>query len=209
MLPTLDKLREDLHREYSLFSERGTWMESWKGKSKDQLCFWDQQKTRFPLLSLLITCLMKIDVTNVNVERSMKTLSHVVNPLRSKLGLAKVNEEMSIKFNRNSETKSIERHERLQQTHSKFELHYTNLKITREHEADVIHRVDNLASPTVNTPNTMESPQPVRKSRKTKEFELIENNPDYLPKKRSTRVNRTAQLQQIDEEDEDDEDYFE
>ena len=72
MLPTLDKLREDLHGEYSIFSERSTWMESWKGKSKDPLYFWDQKKTRFPLLSLGVSSLMKIDVTNVNVERSMK-----------------------------------------------------------------------------------------------------------------------------------------
>ena len=120
-VPTLSFIRSTLQKEYLLFSDKSTWIETWKGKSHDPLVFWDEQKTLFPYLSLLSINLLKIEVTNANVERSMKSLGSIVNPKINQLSLLKVNEVILIKFNNKAAIKNQNRHFRLSNRFDKFE----------------------------------------------------------------------------------------
>jgi len=207
IVPILDIVREKIHAELSLFHDRSTWTSSWIGKSHDPIEFWDHQKSTFPYLSCLALSMFKLEVTNANVERSMKTLGSIVTTKRNSLSIAKINEEMMIKYNLKKYEQNVKSFHRSKDFFCKFETNYKEVwKITKELEKNVIDMIDNFAIVPPEVAQDQVTHQVVKLSRKTKLFELIEKNPDYLPKKRSTRG--TIRNYQVDEDD-DDEDYEE
>lgn len=138
----------------------------------------------------------------------MKALASIVTEKRNRLGLEKVNEEMLIKFNADSSIKNHNRLERLEKVYDGFCSAYEKMNIMINDEKEIIQKIDTLHDPMKvialqqDTPSL--SPE-TRTSRKTKVFEMIETNPDYLPKKRSTRQSMSSSI--VGDDDDDDDDY--
>lgn len=150
----------------------------------------------------------------------MKTLGSIVTPNRNKLGTLKVNEEMAIKFNSNSITKNVKRHIRVGESYETFKKFYEKVKISIDEEKQVIKIIDEfsvlpstqtITTPVTTRPESMQGNDDVPEStvsRKTKVFQLIAENPDYLPRKRLSRKKYpTFNESDEDEGDEDDEDF--
>jgi hypothetical protein len=151
VVPTLEIIREKMHNELSMFMDRSTWASSWIGRSHDPLEFWDHQKATFPYLSCLALSLLKMEVTNANVERSMKTLGAVVTPKRNNIGVTKVNEEMIIKYNLKKYERNVKSFERTKDYFCLFEIRYKDVwKCSKEDEKKVIDMIDNFKSIRVN-----------------------------------------------------------
>ena len=207
--PSIKFVRESLGNEWKKYLDRSTWVGNYKG-SYCPLKFWSSKviRTIFPFLGLLALHLLQVEVTIASVERSMKALASIVTEKRNRLGLEKVNEEMLIKFNADSSIKNHNRLERLEKVYDGFCSAYEKMNIMINDEKEIIQKIDTLHDPMKiialqqDTPSL--SPE-TRTSRKTKVFEMIETNPDYLPKKRSTRQSMSSSI--VGDDDDDDDDY--
>jgi len=211
IVPPLDELSAELQLEAGLYNEPETWMQTIEGDSslgKCPLQFWRNGKIqkKFPLLNILALKILTLEVTNVTVERSMKTLGSIMTEKRNRLGLSKVNEEMLIKFNQNTSKLNELKVKRMEKVYSEFRTKWNSYNITEHDEKHIINLVDSYDDPMkyqLSTKTDSQKVETTRTSRKTKEFQLIESNPDYLPKKRSSRNIGTSQIDVSDEENDD------
>ena len=126
---------------------------------------------------------------------------------------------MAIKFNSNSITKNVKRHVRVGESYETFKIFYEKVNISIDEEKQMIKIIDELSViPSTQTITT--SPENIgvdedvptsTVSRKTKVFQLIIENPDYLPRKRQSRKKYPTIYEDDDEEsdgnDEEDEDF--
>ena len=110
------------------------------------ILFWETQMKfgRMKNLAQLVLFIMEADCTNVNVERSMKTLAVDVAEKRNRLGLVKVNEEVCIRFNQNGMILSDERCDRINESYLKPRNLYLKTKLNIKDEIDCIKCIDSL-----------------------------------------------------------------
>ena len=202
-------------------------MQNWKGRSQDLIYFWQNHKLVWPSLSLLVLNLFNISVTNSNVEKSIKCLGSIVTFKRPTLGLDKIKQEMTIKFNKNSHLKNSTQHTRMHTSFENFKKIYEKSLITTNEEMNIILKIDSMADPmklqivqvnpqvgqNIQDPEVIEINQNTVRIRKTKIFEIFENYPDYLPVKRCNRSNVPLNIIDYEEnevsEDNNDDDYVE
>lgn len=111
--------------------------------------FWNHWKIKkkFPLLSCLALKMFSLEVTNVTVERSMKTLGSIMTERRNRLGLNKVNEEMLIKFNQNTSKLNEEKVKRLENVYDEFKKKWKSYNINEQDEKTMINLIDKSNDP--------------------------------------------------------------
>lgn len=226
--PSLEDLQSQLREEHARYEDRGTWISNVNLGNKTHLCplqYWNQLRLKFPNLSILATTVLTMEITISSTERSMKSLGSFVTEKRNRLGLQKVNEEMRIVFNSNTEKLNEERITRLNDVYNNFLKKYEDYKITVTEEKQWILALDAFPDPKKKTQVTQQSgknseqeqnregdtnvvQQPQKTGmRKTKVYQIIAEDPDYLPKVRITRSGKNIQGMVHENSDSCDEDY--
>ena len=188
---TLEDIRMILIKEYRIFQERSSWAGCYK-LADDPWSFWNFFATKqdyFPHLAILTLEIYKICVSNAGVERSFKTTSLILTDKRNRLLLPKLKEEMLILYNKDT-SKSLNWLHRILECHDSFVKLYKKCNLEDEIlEKEIIHKIDLLEDPRIKEQykskiSTSISSSPSKQPKKTKIFQIIQENPDYLPKKR-------------------------
>jgi hypothetical protein len=210
-----EEVAQLLRSQYILFCDKSTWSRALNDCKGNPIVFWETQAKSGNMKNLaqIVLLIMLADCTNVNVERSMKVLADIVSEKRNRLGLGKICEESLIKFNHNDQIKNEDRHTRIQGCYALAEKAYDTTGIVKKDELDFIKIIEDVVvtkkgkkrkSQTTQGPS-VETVTIPKASRKTKIFQNISTNPEYINSKRKTRSTKVI----VDHDDDDDDDEFE
>ena len=140
----LKQFIEILHKEMSVFELERSWkIHTPNEKLMDPLEFWEFHKDQrfFPNLSLLAYYLLRVDVTNADVERLFKFCKNFLPPERNRLSTEKLNEEAIIKCNVDGGNKIEKVEERVKNS---LEKHQKKMRYNNKDEEQMIKKLEEL-----------------------------------------------------------------